>query len=84
MNETITRSAGASHGQELPPSQMETAITEFGRVPSQRSTLYGDVPLERRRASFDAGELCPLQFAGCDSYLIRSNAQGRRTLKRNA
>jgi FO synthase len=54
MDETITRSAGASHGQEMTPAQMETAIRSLGRVPRQRDTLYGTAPQERYRASFAA------------------------------
>ena len=42
MNESISRAAGASHGQELPPERMEEAIRAAGRVPRPRTTLYGD------------------------------------------
>jgi FO synthase len=52
MDETITRSAGAIHGQEVAPSAMEGIIHSIGRVPRQRTTLYGSVPDERYRASF--------------------------------
>jgi FO synthase len=52
MDETITRSAGATHGQEMTPMAMESIIRSIGRVPRQRSTLYADVPEERYRASF--------------------------------
>src|SRR5213079_1969306 len=41
MNESISRAAGARHGQELPPEAMEAAIRAAGRVPRQRTTLYG-------------------------------------------
>ena len=44
MDETITRSAGATHGQEMTPVAMESIIRSIGRVPRQRSTLYADVP----------------------------------------
>jgi len=40
MNESISRAAGASHGQELPPEAMESTICAVGRHPSQRTTLY--------------------------------------------
>ena len=51
MNETITRAAGASHGQETSPEQMEAIITGMGRRPRQRSTSYGEVsPLQHQRA----------------------------------
>jgi FO synthase len=57
MNESISRSAGAQHGQELPPEAMEELIRSAGRSPRQRTTLYGDVPEERRAASFVAAPL---------------------------
>ncbi len=54
MDETITRSAGAVHGQEMTPARMEATIRSVGRVPRQRTTLYGDVPEERYTTSFAA------------------------------
>jgi FO synthase len=57
MNESISRSAGAEHGQEFPPEEMEQLIRAAGRVPRQRTTLYGEVPPERRAASFGAAPL---------------------------
>ena len=54
MNESITRAAGGAHGQELPPAEMEEIIRSIGRVPIQRTTLYGRAPEERRRASLNA------------------------------
>jgi len=52
MDETITRSAGASHGQEMPPMQMEQTIRSLDRIPRQRTTLYDLAPEDRYRASF--------------------------------
>jgi FO synthase len=57
MNESISRSAGAEHGQEFPPESMEELIRSAGRIPRQRTTLYGDAPEERRLASFGAEPL---------------------------
>jgi len=57
MNESISRSAGAQHGQELPPESMEELIRSAGRTPRQRTTVYGEVPEERRLASFGAEPL---------------------------
>jgi FO synthase len=57
MNESISRAAGADHGQELPPEAMEAAIRAIGRIPRQRTTLYGDPPPERIAASFGAPPL---------------------------
>ena len=57
MNESITRAAGAVHGQEMPPEEMEAVIRSLGRTPRQRTTLYGDAPAERQAASFGAAPL---------------------------
>jgi FO synthase len=57
MNESISRAAGARHGQEMPPEAMEAAIRALDRVPRQRTTLYADAPPDRRAASFDAPPL---------------------------
>jgi FO synthase len=57
MNESISRAAGADHGQEFPPEAMEAAIRGIGRQPRQRTTLYSDAPPERVAASFGAPPL---------------------------
>ena len=44
MNETISRAAGASHGQEMTAMTMEALLTSMGREPRQRTTLYGAPP----------------------------------------
>ncbi|MFL6799133.1 MAG: 5-amino-6-(D-ribitylamino)uracil--L-tyrosine 4-hydroxyphenyl transferase CofH [Xanthobacteraceae bacterium] len=63
MNESITRAAGAVHGQELPPGDMEALIRNVGRTPRQRTTSYGRAPDERQSASFTATPLRPLETA---------------------
>ena len=40
MNESISRAAGASHGQEFTVADMRDLITAAGRVPQQRTTRY--------------------------------------------
>jgi FO synthase len=60
MNESISRAAGTEHGQEFPPQAMEELIRSLGRVPEQRTTLYGPVPEERRMASLNAAALAPV------------------------
>jgi FO synthase len=57
MNESISRAAGASFGQEMPPESMEALIRSLGRTPRQRTTLYRDAPAERVAASFGAAPL---------------------------
>ncbi len=41
MNENISRAAGASHGQEMLPEELEQMIGSIGRTPRRRTTLYG-------------------------------------------
>ncbi|HTB20745.1 MAG TPA: 5-amino-6-(D-ribitylamino)uracil--L-tyrosine 4-hydroxyphenyl transferase CofH [Bryobacteraceae bacterium] len=40
MNESISTSAGAQHGQFLHPAELRSWIREAGRIPVQRSTMY--------------------------------------------
>ena len=40
MNESITRAAGALHGQEMTPATLEALIASCDRQSIQRSTLY--------------------------------------------
>jgi FO synthase len=46
MNESISRAAGASHGQELPPHEMERLIRSIGRQPQQRNSRYQPILTE--------------------------------------
>jgi FO synthase len=72
MNESISRAAGASHGQELPPEAMEQLIRSAGRVPRQRTTLYGVPPAERTRASYGAEPLAePVNPSVNEAGLVR-------------
>ena len=57
MNESISRAAGASHGQEMPPAQMEALILGAGRTPRQRNTLYGAADPAQSERSFHAAPL---------------------------
>jgi 7,8-didemethyl-8-hydroxy-5-deazariboflavin synthase CofH subunit len=43
MNESISTSAGASHGQFLHPGEMRAWIRGAGRIPVQRSTAYANL-----------------------------------------
>jgi FO synthase len=85
MNESISRSAGAAYGQEMPPERMEELIRSAGRVPRQRTTLYGEPPEERVRASFGAAPLAepvnqPVKEAGlvAPPRLVRPGLVGAR------
>jgi FO synthase len=61
MNETISRAAGASHGQEMAPAQMEAAIASIGRRARPRTTLYRDAPAERIGVARSAAALVDAQ-----------------------
>jgi FO synthase len=74
MNESISRAAGASHGQELPPERMEAAIRAAGRVPRQRTTLYGTPAAERVAASFGAPPLAEPVNPPVDTSRLRRPA----------
>jgi FO synthase subunit 2 len=41
MNESISTSAGAQHGQLMKPSELRRVIRDAGRVPVERNTRYG-------------------------------------------
>jgi FO synthase len=74
MNESISRAAGAAHGQELPPADMEALIIRHGRRAAQRSTLYGTAPDERRQVSFGAAPLAPAIATPAARHKIRGEA----------
>jgi FO synthase len=44
MNESISRAAGAAHGQETSVADLERAAASAGRALRQRTTLYGEPP----------------------------------------
>jgi FO synthase len=84
MNESISRSAGAAFGEEMPPERMEALIRSANRIPRQRTTLYGDPPEERIRASFAAPPLAepvslPVKEAGlvAPPRLVRPGLAGK-------
>ena len=41
INESISTAAGARHGQLLTPKRFRALAREMGRIPAERSTLYG-------------------------------------------
>jgi FO synthase len=57
MNESISRAAGAAHGQELPPERMDAVIRAADRTPMQRTTLYKPAAAEASRRSYGATPL---------------------------
>jgi FO synthase len=57
MNESISRAAGTTHGQETSPQLMAELISSAHRQPRQRNTLYTDASAERIETGLRAGEL---------------------------
>jgi len=61
MEESITRAAGATHGQEMTPAQLQDIAHDAGRVPLQRTTLYEMVgEVSSATAPGNAGTPSPL------------------------
>ena len=57
MNESITRAAGAAHGQEMDPKALREMATRENRVPKMRTTLYADAGDERAERADAAAPL---------------------------
>jgi 2-iminoacetate synthase ThiH len=43
MEENISRTAGATEAEGITPGELSDLIERYGRVPVQRTTLYGRV-----------------------------------------
>jgi hypothetical protein len=70
----------------MPPERLEELIRFSGRVPRQRTTLYGDAPPERHTASLGAPPLVepvnpPVRDAGLKAppRLVRPGFVAART-----
>jgi FO synthase len=57
MNESISRAAGAMHGQEFAPAQMQQLIGALDRPWRQRTTLYADADAASIQRSMHAAPL---------------------------
>jgi FO synthase len=68
MNESITRAAGAAHGQEMPPQRMDDLIRRCAREPRQRTTLYGEPDAQQVAVSYDAPELLDIVNTPARNY----------------
>ena len=86
MNESITRAAGAAHGQETSPEEMHAMIHAAQRTPRQRTTMYQDASPERIAAGLGAGELAeivntPLRKRQGRANLVRNGNDGVSLVK---
>ena len=79
MNESITRAAGAGHGQETSPQQMIAMIESADRQPRQRNTVYGDVPADVARRGLEALDLADVVNTPARKY----ERKQRRELVKN-
>jgi len=61
MNESITRAAGAVHGQEMNPERIEEIIRLAGRIPEQRTTHYVSAA-GRDAARHDPEDILPVSL----------------------
>ncbi|MGB1757413.1 MAG: 5-amino-6-(D-ribitylamino)uracil--L-tyrosine 4-hydroxyphenyl transferase CofH, partial [Pseudomonadales bacterium] len=80
MNETITRAAGAAHGQETSPEAMEALILDAGRKPRQRATDYSPVSDAQREKSLGAVTLQDPIYNSAKRY--ERNKQSKASLIR--
>ena len=56
MNESISRAAGASHGQEMTPEKMNALTDSIGRPARRRTTFYGE-PEHRAEPPQSGGDI---------------------------
>jgi len=66
MNESITRAAGASYGQEWTPRAIEDTIRNMDRLPRMRNTLYACAPRERYQTASRAQDLSEIENNSAD------------------
>lgn len=64
MNESISRSSGAKHGQEILPADMVQMITNAGRTAIRRNTLYKELEAfsAAKFESLDIPENCDIEI----------------------
>jgi len=60
MNESISRAAGSEFGQEMVPDRMDALIRSAGRIPGQRSTVYGAPNEQQSAKSYVAEDIVPV------------------------
>ena len=80
MNESITRAAGAGHGQETSPERMVAMIESAARQSRQRTTTYEDVAPEIARRGRQAPELLRIVNTPAQKY----ERKRRHALVKNA
>jgi len=72
MNESISKAAGASHGQELEPAKIHALTSRLGRSGQQRTTLYKSPDQERLLMAHKVKPLFPAQYRHANEYCPRN------------
>jgi FO synthase len=71
MEETISRMAGSEHGSLKSVAELEAIAAAAGRPAVQRTTVYGEVSLERQQLARDAtAQLRPISRANASLPLV--------------
>ncbi len=63
MNESITRAAGGRNGQQMGAAEMRALIRSIGRLPRERTTLYGVPQAEPWSSAGCLGDTRPIAFS---------------------
>jgi FO synthase len=79
MNESITRSAGARHGQEATPAALADIARSVGRSVRQRTTLYAWAAADRQAAAREAGPLQAVKERPARDWGRRTSRQKEET-----
>lgn len=79
MNESITRSAGARHGQEATPAALSKIARSVGRSVRQRTTLYAWAAADRQAAAREAGPLQAVKERPARDWGRRTSRQKEET-----
>jgi FO synthase len=75
MEESISRESGADHGENTPPEEFRRLIRELGRVPVERTTLYGVVQ------RFEDPALDPVSLEPEKAVALAGPARSRRSVE---
>ena len=93
INESISTSAGAGHGQLVPPRELRRMIRDAGRIPAERTTTYalrrvfdvndeGDEPDALDLAAVDRARFGSYhELIKMDRYRYRHPNRGSREVK---
>jgi FO synthase len=73
MEETISRMAGSENGSFKTVSELDALIRAAGRTPRQRTTTYGEVPVERIAAAARSGGRLPDKAGDPLEHVVRSD-----------